>query len=548
MENRVFILFFVIVFLSFLFSVTSSCVLHFRKKHSLKIHPPIWILLFLSFTIPLTFGSGLIEIQLFTDYTEGMRIEFHSMPLFSSAAASYLGDVYIAKQMLDIIRHSAFTAVMLWIVCTAAFLSFGMSSYFNSLHFLTKHSSECHDDKINKIFKQAKKTAGIRRNVVLRVVKSDIKISPCTCGTVFPTVFVGKDYLYGYSDTRLRLIFLHELMHIKHHHSLLKMITLVITSLFGLIPFAKTIRNAVIEDCEYLCDRGVMKAMGEDMIPEYMAMIIDVAEQNIKHRTNDALLSPVSEAGEMILKRYGAMKSGHKQKNGAGYILPIILAALLINFFCMSSVKIKSTDNLGVDIASPIMERALCEYFGVADPHELNEEHIASVYSIEFLLSEEIDMVKRSDDNRFSLAVIINEGLIYTENECLPFPGYPDDIRFSCSIIPRAVRADMFDIIFRGDSDAYKNLTSCYRNIGYEGSEHVPVLLLDGADDEIVMKYLRQGYTDGAFDVFLITGKTVDTRDIALFKDLRTLIFSDKLKSSQESIYTASDYAVINRK
>ena len=548
MENRVFILFFVIVFLSFLFTGSSSCVLHERKKHSLKIPPIAWILLFFAVTIPLPFGFEFFEIQLFKDYTQGLRIEFHKLLFQTGESNSYLFDVYINKEILDIIRQVLYFCLMLWISCTAAFLSFGMSSYFNSLHFLTKHSTECHDDKINKIFLQAKRTAGIRRNVVLRVVKSDIKISPCTCGTVFPTVFVGKDYLYGYSETRLKLIFLHELMHIKQYHSFLKLLTLGITSLFGLIPFARRIRRAVIEDCEYICDRSVMSVMGEDVIAEYMSMIVDVAEQNIKYKSNDTLLSPASEAGEMILKRYGAMKSGYRQGNNFRYILPVILTTVILNLLGMSSVEIRSIDNIGVDIVSPIIERSLCEYFGVSDPHDLKESHISSVYSIEFCLSEEIEMITRAHDTRHALSVIINEGLIYNGNECLPFPGYPEEAKLSCGIIPQIVRADMFESVFCDDSDAVSRFSACYKYLEYDGEAEVEVLVLRGADHGTVSEYLLTKYENGKLDDFLIENKTVDTRDILLFGDLRTLIFSDKLKSSVKELYSESDFAVINRK
>ena len=548
MENRVFILFFVIVFLSFLFTASSACVLHERKKHALKIPPIAWILLFFAITIPLTFGLEFFEIQLFKDYTQGLRIEFHGLFFQNGDGNSYLFDIYINKKILDIIRQVLYFSVMLWISCTAAFLSFGMSSYFNSLHFLTKHSSACHDDKINKIFLQAKRTAGIRRNVVLRVVKSDIKISPCTCGTVFPTVFVGKDYLYGYSETRLKLIFLHELMHIKQYHSFLKLLTLGITSLFGLIPFAKRIRKAVIEDCEYICDRKVMAFMGEDMIAEYMSMIIDIAEQNVKYKSNDALVSPASEAGEMIMKRYGSMKSDYCKWNNFRYILPVILTTVILNMLGMSSVAIKSIDNIGVDIASPIIERSLCEYFGVTDPHDLKESHIAAVYSIEFCLSKEIEMIDRTNDERYALSVIINEGLVYNGNGCVPFPGYPDEAKFICGIVPQIVRADMFASVFSDDTDAVSRFSSCYKSLKYAGEDEVEVLILDGVDHDTVREYLLYEYENGKLDDFLIASKIVDTRDILLFDNLRTIIFSDKLKSSVEDLYSGADFAIINRK
>lgn len=540
MENRVFILFFVILLLSFLFVFASSGLLRTRKKHTLRIIPIMWIFMFFTVTIPLTCGIDLIELQLFTDYTGGMRIEIHSLLVNAQIA-----ELYIREEILNTIWLMCLLFIVLWMSGTAARLSFGVSSYFNSIHFLTKHSSECHDDKINKIFADAKKAAKVRRDVSLRVVKSDIKVSPCTCGTVFPTVFVGKDFLYEYSDFKLKLIFMHELTHVRQFHSFLKILTLIMTSIFGFIPLSKSVKKAVSEDCEHICDCAVIRSVGESAISEYMGTIIDIAERNIRNKNPDALISPISESGEFILKRYSVMKQHTAQNSSVRYALPLISVFLLINIFMMSSVSAKSIDNLGVDIASPLIERALCEYFGISDSHELTEKHISSIYSIEFALSDDIEHLENTDKS-YAVSVILNEGLVFSDNgEFLPPPEYPHSLKFSSGIFPHIIRADMLECMIPQDPEENRIFRSIYTLTDCESE--VPIYVSDDPDEKAVKKYLEAEYKNGRLDVYLTDSKVIDTRDIALFDDLRTLIFSDNLESSDETLYTVSDYAVIER-
>lgn len=539
MENRVFILFFVILLLSFLFVFTSVGILRTRKKYALRIIPLIWILMFFIVTVPLTCGINLIELHLFTDYTGGMRIEIYSILMKNQIA-----ELYIREEILHTIWLLCLLFVSLWLSGAAARLSFGMSSYFNSIHFLTKHSSECHDDKINKIFSDAKKEAKIKRVVSLRVVESDIKVSPCTCGTVFPTVFVGKDFLYEYSDFRLKLIFMHELTHVRQFHSFLKILTLIITSFFGFIPLAKKIKNAVSEDCEYICDCAVIKSMGDSSVSVYMNTIIDIAERNTGYEKKDAEVSSMSESGELILRRYNVMKHHISQKSCFGHILPLIFVFILINLFMMSSVSVKNIENLGVDIASPLIERALCEYFGIVNPHDLTEKHISSIYCIEFELSDDIEYIENTDEN-YAVSVIFNEGFVCSGEELLKLPGYPDSLKFSSGIFPRIIRADMLDLIIPLDSEENRIFRNTYMLA--ECEDFVDIYVSNDPSEEVAKKYLESEYKNGELDVFLTDSKIVDTRDIALFGELRTLIFSDNLESSDKTLYTVSDYSVIAR-
>lgn len=462
MENRIIVLFFVISALSVIFTGVSLWILRLRSKYSLRILPVFWILLFLIAVIPADSGRNAAELFLYTDYTDGLRVEIHDGMSASKEAPNMVPEpenvpeFYLPHRFLQLLRTISFTSLLVWCISATASFTFGLASHFDGLNYLTRHSAECRDERILRIFDSAKQKVGIRRTIPLRIMKPDIHISPCTGGILFPCVYIGSDYPDSCSDLWLELIFLHELTHIRHGDALTKLCALFVTSFHSLLPISKEIRNAVCEDLEYLCDEGVLDKTGDRLRGEYIAVILNIAERNLrKDFQGEEILSCLSPEGSVILRRYRNMQERHDRRNFVRAV-PVLLLGALLNFGIMSAVQVHSFDNLGVDIANPVLQEAVCGYFKLENAHELREEHLRQIYSIEFSR-----------------------------------PGFPDDrITYTCTLN-------------EGDVRNFPHFTS--------------------------------------------DSRVMDTRDIVLFNDLRTLIFSDRTESSEEEWYETSKFAVIRR-
>ena len=390
MENRIIVLFFMIAALSVIFTGVSLRILRLRSKDRLRILPVFWILLFLISVIPADSGRNTAELFLYTDYTDGLRVEIHD----GASAAEERPDIvsepenvpefYLPHRFLQILRTISFAALLVWCISATASFTFGLASHFDGLNYLTRHSAECRDKRILRIFDSAKQKVGIHRTIPLRIMKPGIRISPCTGGILFPCVYIGSDYPESYSDLWLELIFLHELTHIRHGDALTKLCVLFVTSFHSLLPISKEIRNAVCEDLEYLCDEGVLDKTGDRLRGEYIAVILNIAERNLrKDFQGEEILSYLSPEGNVILRRYRNMQERHNRRNTVRAV-PVLLIGALLNFGVMSAVQIHSFDNLGVDIANPVLEEAVCGYFELDHAHELREDHLRQIYCIEF--------------------------------------------------------------------------------------------------------------------------------------------------------------------
>ncbi len=434
MENRVFMLFFVLVSLSLFFSAFSAALLFVRRRTKMKFSPLVWAVFFLSFCVPLVLPFHLKEIKLYVNYSGGVRLEdvdYDGGTVGSERIQAGAGNpehdidkpgVYVSREVLSVLFDVCLVYIGVRSAKAAASLYLNFSSYFNTLHFLTKYSSECRDGRVLSIFKEAKRKAKIRRNIPLRVMKDNVMISPCTCGTVFPSVYIGRDQLECYSDEWLELLFLHELLHIRHGDSLMK-IAANITLSFQLSLFEKKIRREIFEDAEYLCDEAVLRMKGRECLGEYMAMIIETAESGMKIRERDYLSPAAEKRPGVMMRRYRNMLSG--EKNRKILALPTLSLMLVLNMALASAVSVVNYKNMGVDIVSPFMERSLCRYFGVG-AEDLNEGMLARIYSAEFTLTGERITEDEAGVREYHVSCVINEsGNYYTE----VFPGKKIDAR-----------------------------------------------------------------------------------------------------------------------
>ncbi len=544
MENRVFVLFFVIAVLSFVFFGVSVLILRLRSKYGLRILPILWVIAFLSATIPITSGQNIAELDLFKNYTGGIRIEMHRAA--EEPPEADVPEIYINYNALQVMRGICYAGLTAWFLFATASFTFGLASYFDGIHYLTKNSTVCHDERIEAIFDSARRKAGVKRKITLRIMKSQLRISPCTCGILFPSVYIGGDYLKDYSELWLQLVFMHELTHIKHRDTLTKFITLAATSFHGMLPMSRTIRGAVCEDIEYLCDEAVLDKMGDSIRSEYISMIIDVAERNLREDCRGTeILSCVSQSGNAIIRRYNNMKERHDKRRNIVRAVPALIVGVLVNMAAMSVVGIKSIDNPGVDLANPFVEAAVCEYFGVDDPHELTENHLNQIYSIEFSLSDYREFPEVEVPGRYALACTLNEGFLWNGIECVPMIHPDNNSRYSYELLPRVIRADRFEKRLPNDENSARMIRSFYKI--YEEADEAIYILDPQISEHEASEIVNLQYQSGLINLFLTDTREVDTRDLSLFSNLRTVIFSDKTTSSDEAIYESTVFAVIRR-
>ena len=378
MGNRVFLLFFSIAALSVVFGVSATLLLGLRKRSGKCVSAAVWLLLLPLAVVPLVFRFAPVRLDLFTDHTGGLRSEIRVGAEGGEPDASF----YLSGRTRKGAEGAALLFLTLWLLAGSSSAAFGLTRYWETVNFLTRNSAECRDRRALAVFEEACRKAGVRRSVPLRVLHPELNLSPCMCGAISPAVFVGSNVLSFCTEEQLELVFLHELVHIRHRDGLLRLVTLLCTSFHALLPVSGRVREAAAEDMEYLCDRDVLSLVGRDRIGAYCRVLYEIAARNLDgDALGGGLLAPASEAGEVLLGRIRRMRAGGEDTVKKAWCAPV--CALLLNLLLFNAAAAENPDNLRLDFVNPSLADALVTQFGLEEPRDLTEERIAQVWSVE---------------------------------------------------------------------------------------------------------------------------------------------------------------------
>ena len=135
MGNRVFLLFYGVAALSLVFAAAASVLLAVRRRTDRSVRVIWWLLFFVLTVFPVILGLHLWRFRLFTDYTGGMRIETR----IAEEEGEPVAETYADAHELHMSAAAVRLLLSLWFIAAAASASYGISSYWNTLHFLTKH-------------------------------------------------------------------------------------------------------------------------------------------------------------------------------------------------------------------------------------------------------------------------------------------------------------------------------------------------------------------------------------------------------------------------
>ncbi|MBR5446299.1 MAG: M56 family metallopeptidase [Clostridia bacterium] len=443
MENRIMILFFMLLSLFLLFSAASALLTVLRRKWRRRLPSVVWGILFLLPLLPFSIAGGHSPIQLeLTLDAQGGRVvsvlpaEEEKTPLPALLTAEADGSIsltgtasalsayslpeglYISARVWSAAVYLAAFALFLWVTLALASVTHRICAYAESIRFLTSRSSVCHDERLCAVFQASAAQVRLHRKPQLRVVEEGIHLSPCTAGFLTPTVYISHIQSHMASD-ELEYIFLHELCHVKRHDFFLKMLALFATAVHFPAPFAGDVRRQVYEDCELGCDRMVLSHIGAARRSRYMQTILEIAEQKLRTDViRGELFSYASGAKELLLRRYRNLLEPEKALSPADLLrLASVLSAVCLFHICLFSlVDPSKTENPLIRFENPYLETVVREYYALRDDEPVTMSHLDGIWSLEFSISRKTDKPAGSpEEDALALCCIVNEGKYYMD-------------------------------------------------------------------------------------------------------------------------------------
>lgn len=208
----------------------------------------------------------------------------------SMAVYSDSGIAVIPQNGIDV----SYIIFAVWAIGAASLIGFNVYSYIRTRRTLLGISHVTLDARALCACRDAEKALGIKKNI--RVRKSDMLRSPLLFGVLTPTVILPDIH---FSDSELRMVFAHELTHYKHRDIVVKLVSILASSLHWFNPCVYFMKNAINNGCELCCDETVLSVLDLKDKKQYGRLLLSIIEggrggfayttamssqQSIKHR------------------------------------------------------------------------------------------------------------------------------------------------------------------------------------------------------------------------------------------------------------------------
>lgn len=280
-----------------------------------------------------------------------------------------------------------------WAGVSAVLAAKSLFAYHSAKKLMRDNSRPYTEGRAAALFNECRERLGMRQYVALRVVSEGFSCSPCVAGLFRPGIYIGGECL-GYSDDRLRFIFMHELCHAARRDLLFKLFALIVTSLHWFNPLSRLVYRAVAEDCELACDTAALRILGRQHSDSYMVTILDTAERlcdqrqpALANRLGGGLFMSGTPGRRFLERRYRNMKTTKTCRFSIVAAAVFILAALAVNTVVMSSCGIPLIENPASGSAAGssgniFLDEAIRGYYGLTDSSAVTPEMIAGIETL----------------------------------------------------------------------------------------------------------------------------------------------------------------------
>ncbi|QUH27388.1 M56 family metallopeptidase [Vallitalea guaymasensis] len=308
------------------------------KKLSVRWNYYVWLLIIIQLLIPMSIKSDLSIYNLLTydnldnstylnaDYSKPIDVDEANNTSLKTDTKSYQQskqkNVLTLRKLIYVIWFIGF------IIITLYYLIFNLKL----IHKFKR--CKCNDLQLEHLFRSCKSVIAPTQNV--RLLVSDFINVPSLYGIIRPVIIMPKFILTNKDEKEVRLLLIHELMHLKLRHNVIKGIYLLLTTIYWFNPLIWLGLKKLDEDGELYCDNEVVNFISSDDNIVYGNLIIDLASYDKDFRLPIQAVSFINNK-KYIKKRVlniAYKKSKNRKTRIIGCLITFIMA-----FTLMTSAK-----------------------------------------------------------------------------------------------------------------------------------------------------------------------------------------------------------------
>lgn len=286
----------------------------FDKRYIANFRYWLWLAVSIRLMIPLTVGAsapvhvnlpaGTAENLLTQAVTPGSGLSGVQMGIFSPDLIDIMLLVYMAGALV--------------------FLLGNLKSFVVLHKMISKRSIPPADDRIYRMVKEINRQKQLHiRTKSLRVfICRDIS-GPMAAGLFRPVLLLPQE---NYNDKQLRMVLNHELVHIKRHDLVYKMLLFMVCSLHWFNPLVHMMARRANRDIEMTCDHIALQGTEIDEKKLYSLMMIEAASD---YGSTFSAVSTGFKSGKESLEARIRNIFDYQPKGHGACLLVLILLTLL---------------------------------------------------------------------------------------------------------------------------------------------------------------------------------------------------------------------------
>jgi|GEM_PF-1143201 len=211
--------------------------------------------------------------------------------------------------------------VTLWGVGTLAFLLVCGVRHTIFMKNIRRWARPCADTSADEMLDTVCHAVGVRRP---RLMVCPLVATPLVVGSIRPILILPEGAI---EPTQLRLMLLHEVMHIRRGDNAIRLLSLVTVAVHWFNPLVYLMSRALQTEAELACDAAVLRHAGDAARMEYGQTIFSTAKRTQKL---SALASAMSGEGKNLKRRLANIIEKKRTRRGIALACAVLMIGAVL--------------------------------------------------------------------------------------------------------------------------------------------------------------------------------------------------------------------------
>lgn len=282
------------------------------KEYNKSFNYYIWLIvifrMIFPFEIPIYLNSKLVINKLSVLNTLNTNnINNANISQTSLSSSLHVNNFYTTSNNFNI----SFFEILsyLWIIIALIIVAYRSFSYLKFKKTLLDLSLPVEDQKINFIYSELLTELKIKKDILLKI--SDHTSVPLGIGILNSSIILPK---INYTETEIKWILRHELMHYKQRDLIYKFLVMIVASIYWFNPLIYVMNKYINIECELSCDEKTLHKYNFSERKEYALTLLNSLKQSQAKLLRSRLTTELGNK-EILKRRFESMLN-KKTKRG----------------------------------------------------------------------------------------------------------------------------------------------------------------------------------------------------------------------------------------